>query len=356
MERHTDHNNVSPTLSALKTACADKPIWLVLDSRQIGGIENHVFTLAEALQKQGCQPTVVLMDDYGSSPNINRLKRLSIPYHICHGSRDFIRYMRQQRPALLHSHGYKAGIICRIFGRLSGIRVISTYHSGDMGTGRLRFYTTVDLLTACLAPRIAVSQSIAQRLYKPVAVIPNFVDLPAQLNINQHTRIGFVGRLSHEKGPDIFCQLAKEHPYAEFHLYGDGPMHTALQAEYHDQVIFHGFCADMTQVWPDIDLLCITSRAEGLPLAALEALAHGIPVCTFNIGGLGDLIQNNHNGWLISAQNSQQMNQAITHWLGLGDSERIRIQQQARASIAKQYTPEAAVPHIMTQYLSALSA
>ncbi|MGL5006707.1 MAG: glycosyltransferase family 4 protein [Plesiomonas sp.] len=355
MEQHIDNVNTATMLSKLNIACTHNSLWLVLDSRQIGGIENHVFTLAEALQKQGLHPTVVLMDDYGSSPNINRLKRLNIPYYICHGSRDFIRNMRKNRPALLHSHGYKAGIICRVFGYLSGIKVISTYHSGDIGTGRLRFYTMLDLLTAYLAPRIAVSQSIAQRLYKPVTVIPNFVNMPTKLNINQHTRIGFVGRLSYEKGPDIFCQLAKDHPYAEFHLYGDGPMRTELQAQYDDQVIFHGFCTDMAQIWPDIDLLCITSRAEGLPLAALEALAHGIPVCTFNIGGLGDLIRDNYNGWLIPAENIPKMNQAIAHWLTLDDTTRTQLQQCAQELIANQYTPEAVVPQIIAQYALALS-
>lgn len=331
-------------------------IWLVMDSRSIGGIENHVFILADELRRHGLNAVVVLMADYGSSPNINRMKRLNIPYRLCQNTQDFLRQLKAHPPLLLHSHGYKAGIICRLLGRWYGCKVVSTFHSGDLGRGRVRWYSLIDLATAFLGRRIAVSRAIARRLPPPVTVIANFVSLPPRAAVQPKPafRVGFVGRLSHEKGPDLFCSLAALHPRAEFHVYGDGPMRSALEADYLGHVEFHGFCADMSEVWPQIDLLCITSRAEGLPLAALEAMANGIPVCSFAIGGLGDLITHGDNGWLLPAGDLNAMSQALHEWQQLTTAEYRRRQQCARETIRQHYTPETALPQIIAVYQRAL--
>ncbi len=99
----------------------------------------------------------------------------------------------------------------------------------------------------------------------------NFVSIA-----NQHCRykqIAFVGRLSHEKGADRFIDIARHIPDIEFSIYGDGPEKPRLIENAPANVIFHGHQNDMDAVWCNISALVISSRYEGLPMAALEAMA-----------------------------------------------------------------------------------
>ena len=70
-----------------------------------------------------------------------------------------------------------------------------------------------------------------------------------------------------------------------------------------DNVELAGHVTSMIPHWPKISLLCITSREEGLPLVAIEALVRGIPVISFDIGGISSVVVNDLSGWLIAPFN-----------------------------------------------------
>lgn len=202
---------------------------------------------------------------------------------MCQNSRDFVRRLaRQPASVLIHTHGYKAGVLGRLTAWFTGKSVVSTFHSGDDGEGVLKFYSWLDRTTARFAKCIAVSEPIARKLPVPSTVISNFVPMPATPASVTGNRIAFVGRLA-GKGAGGILPAGRLLPGGAFHLYGDGPMKSALLQQYGDRVQLHGF-KNMANEWHNIDLLCITSRFEGLPLVALEAMAHGIPVCTFAVG------------------------------------------------------------------------
>ena len=253
-----------------------RSVWLLIDSQGIGGIETHVLQLARALCDFEIDVEIVLMNDYGPHQLLFHSSRT--PIRQLQGVRDLGIALRRDRPSLVHTHGYKAGIVGRLVCRWNRVPVVSTFHSGDRGRGKLRFYTMLDELTAGLAPSIAVSGEIGNRLFARATVIPNFVAISQVRAAPKRERkiVAFVGRLSEEKGPEIFCRFADRLPSLEFHVFGDGPMRRELEAS-SNRPVFKGLVADMNLVWPNIDLLCITSRTEGLPLVALEAMSRGIP-------------------------------------------------------------------------------
>jgi glycosyltransferase involved in cell wall biosynthesis len=330
-------------------------IWLLLDSRGVGGIETHVRHLGSDLRRRGLAVRVVMMADYGPHPFDATLEADGIACSKLRGGMgSLVRALRSARPALVHTHGYKAGIVGRIAAKITSTPVVSTFHSGDAGTGYVRLYTWLDLLTAGLSENIAVSAPIADGLSARRTVIPNFIPLGNRPKICGGQSIAFVGRLSAEKGPDQFLEIAKRIPNQAFEVFGDGPLSDELRAAAPPNVHFHGMVDGMDSHWSNIGLLCITSRKEGLPLVALEAMNAGVPVAAFDLGGLASLIETKWDGWLAPADDLETLTHHVVRWSALPASERMTIADRAREKIRTHYTDDAVVPQILKVYARAL--
>lgn len=330
-----------------------KQITLLLDSRSFGGIETHVGSLALALRRRGLEAQVVFLKDYGPHPLEVKLIDNNITYHKCSSFMRLVAHMSKKRPAVLHTHGYKAGIIGRIVARILSVPVVSTYHSGDPGMGRVWLYNRIDQWTAGLAKAISVSADISNSLPIPSALISSFVEIRPQSRSFLGNRIAFVGRLSYEKGPDLFCQIASRFPAGATEIFGDGPMRAELEERYGHHIKFHGSVTSMDGYWSDIDLLCMTSRQEGMPLAALEAMSRGLPVAAFNVGGLGDLINHNVNGFLAEPEELSEMTTILSEFRNAPQSFRQDMSVDAINTIARSYPEKTLLDGILDVYRDA---
>jgi glycosyltransferase involved in cell wall biosynthesis len=301
----------------LATARDQDRICLLIDSSAIGGIERHAATLARGLRRLGFDARILLLANHGNNPWLTQLGEAGIPYDTLGGRiADLLSFLRQRDTALLHTHGYKAGILGRIAAWVMGVPVVSTFHAGEAGAFPVSLYQRADQWSSFLATRVCVSTQIAQRLPFSSAVISNFVEIPASVPAAPLPAvIGFVGRLSPEKGPEVFCKLStRNSSQVEWHIYGDGPMRADLQNLYGKRIVFHGVVTDTSQVWRKLGLLVISSYAEGLPMVALEALAAGIPVAAASVGALPDIISHGKNGWLFEAGDVEALNRIVDEW------------------------------------------
>ncbi|MBN2058482.1 MAG: glycosyltransferase family 4 protein [Candidatus Saganbacteria bacterium] len=161
-----------------------------------------------------------------------------------------------------------------------------------------KFVCVSDYLVAALKIE-GVAPSLIELIYNGVPVCDALSRPPGQ-----KFRVGFIGRLSYEKGIDIYLEIAQKYQdrqdLAEFHVFGDGPMAGLVrQAEqqFPGLVIYHGFVKDVLRQH-DLDLVIMPSRDEGLPYTALECMAYGIPLLAASAGGLPDLIKDGENGLL----------------------------------------------------------
>ncbi|KLV02642.1 glycosyl transferase family 1 [Photobacterium aquae] len=118
--------------------------------------------------------------------------------------------------------------------------------------------------------------------------------------------IGCAGRLVPEKGIDTLLEALVALP-ENYHVViaGHGPErseleHLAQQLRLSERVHWLGNCDNMLNFYRAIDLLCMPSRQEGLPLVLLEAQACGKPVIASDVGAIPDLICP-HSGRLIPA-------------------------------------------------------
>lgn len=332
-------------------------IWQFIDSSSVGGAERHIATVSASLVRYGADVTVVLYQKHGDNPWLQQLAAENLKSRVLAGGfGDLMQALKAQRPALVHTHGYKAGILGRIAARLNRIPVVSTYHSGERGPFPVGLYDFADDWSGILAERIAVSPAIQQRLPLSSRLIPSYVTAPPTPPTSQlPQRIAFIGRLSQEKAPDLFCAIARLRPDAgEWHVYGDGPMRAALEAEYGNIVRFHGVVTDLSSVWPTLGLVLMPSRFEGIPLVALEAGAHGVPVLAARVGGLSAIIDHGDTGWLFDAESVDQAGRLLGEWERLlNGHEQETFRRRCWQNVQDRYSERRWLPEILAVYRKA---
>ncbi|MGR5285351.1 glycosyltransferase family 4 protein [Vibrio maritimus] len=339
-------------------------IWLLLDSRSFGGIETHVLELAKGLLAHNYQVKVVFSNEYHPVPPLETaLNQCSIStmtlsreypnIHPLLRLKEAISRSEQhnQRPAVIHTHGYKGSLLARVtrlIGYTNSIRIVSSFHAGETPKGRVKLYDALDRFSAFLSEqRICVSRTIQSKLPYRSILVKNFVPKAPLVSLASRS-VAFVGRLSEEKGPDTFIEMATHFPGQDFHIYGSGPMETLLKEIAPPNVQFHGHQSNMNEVWQSVDLLLITSRYEGLPMAALEAMSRGIPVISFELGELPSVIDTGSNGWITSCP--EDMRDTLNNWFSLSDAKRSQIKYHAQQTIELNYSTDVVIPTMLGVY------
>ena len=120
-----------------------------VDSSRPGGIETHLAGLLPALRSAGVDAQLLFHADYGPHPLRDALSAEGLPHQtLSGGARGLTALLRRERPDVLHSHGYKAALHARLARLSGGPPVVSTMHSGDLGSGRVGLYNRLDAMTA----------------------------------------------------------------------------------------------------------------------------------------------------------------------------------------------------------------
>lgn len=146
-----------------------------------------------------------------------------------------------------------------------------------------------------------------------VSVIHNGIDPvpfddaePASLGVPQHALVfGFVGRLVDWKGvlelADAWRATAPRLPDAHLVIAGDGEMEGAMRSRLGDTERVHwlGFRSDVPAVMRALDVLVFPSWMEGFGLAAMEAMAAGIPVIAADAAALPEVVGHEREGLLV---------------------------------------------------------
>jgi glycosyltransferase involved in cell wall biosynthesis len=331
-------------------------IWHLIDSSTVGGAERHISILIKCLRKRGIDAAAVLYRNYGANRWLDQLTAEHVPFRVLDGSfTGLVRALARQRPRLLHVHGYKAGILGRLPARLLGIPVVTTFHSGERSHGRLGLYEHADEWSAFVGERISVSAAVQERLPYASTFIKNFVPDAAPPAVGALPRVvAFVGRLSPEKGPDLFCELAVQSgDDLSWHVYGDGPSRSDLQSHFGDVVAFHGVVPDLTEIWPSIGLVVMPSRFEGLPYAALEALSAGIPLLAARVGGLPSAVIEPATGWLFDPGDLAEAVRKLKVWLALGPAGQAAMRLRCWQHVKDTFSESSEMPRLLAVYRKA---
>jgi len=265
---------------------------------------------------------------------ITRFRQAGVDCHPCGSWAELLQHLRQRRSEqpLLNTHNFKGLLFGWAAATLLRLPLVITQHGFTPRSPKQRFYTWLSLQlcrttpvkrVVCVAESIAALHRQASVRSDKLDVIPNGLP-PAQplphRNDGQRWRVGYVGRLSSEKGPDLFLDamipLCQRHASLHAVMIGDGPERQALLKRITDaglpkRIELPGYQTDMNAWWSCLDALVISSRTEGTPMILLEAMQAGVPVVAFGVGGIPDVLQDRHNGLLATPTDSAELARQI---------------------------------------------
>ncbi|BBN81653.1 glycosyl transferase [Pseudoalteromonas sp. A25] len=315
---------------------------LFVDSAGFGGIESHIIELAKLLTRHHVQCSVLFYKDHNNQPYYKRLQSENIKFSFLSGSivSMLCALTKLKTNTIIHTHGYKAGVIAKLCCKLLAKPCISTYHAGETGLGKVKWYNKLDKWLSFLSYNFAVSRVIAAQIDK-ATVLDNFIVSPQPYSVRKNRsnvlKVGFVGRLSYEKGPDQFAQIANAFATDKrfsWHVFGDGPMKTELM-NMSPTLSLHGII-NSNEIWPQIDVLLVTSRQEGLPMAILEAMSNGVLVVSTDVGAISNVVVNRQTGYLIEDFSVVLFSEVLNQ---LGDNLNIDVlTSQARNLIKERFS------------------
>lgn len=166
-----------------------------------------------------------------------------------------------------------------------------------------------------------------------------------------------VGRLDSSKDPlllaEAFAELCRSAPNVRLILVGDGALRSETEARLtalgvRDRAHFPGLLppSAVAQYLNAADLFVLSSAYEGMPIAALEALGCGLPVCTTDVGDVGRAVTSGVNGEIAAERTPAAMARALVRCLERLDSYR---GEPAIAS-ARAFVPEKVLAPFYANY------
>jgi glycosyltransferase involved in cell wall biosynthesis len=317
--------------------------------------------------------------------------------------------VRAQRPAIIHTHtmtagglGRPAGVLYNLEARLRGwprARLVHTFHGhvfhGYFSPGVSRAMVLIERILARITDRIvAISDEIAHDLvdrYRvcsraSLEVVRLGLDFGWVERLDDHkgnirkrygipasaVTVALVGRMTRIKNHTLLLEALSRLQRRDLWtiVIGDGELRPEIEAAaaakgLSDRIIFTGWVRDQAKIYADIDVVCLTSRNEGTPVALIEAMAAGKPFVSTKVGGVPDLVFGGAtahplgfevfaNGVLVAPDDESALGAGLSY---LVDRPAVRAAMGAvgQAAVLKRFSKERLVEEIEAMYETLLA-
>lgn len=312
-----------------------------LSSEVRGGIEEHVLSLLTHLRRYGFQPYLAaprrLLDLMATELAAAGVVTVAVRQSsICdfRGAAPFVRLLRSERIGLVNSHLFTASLFASPLARVAGVPAVETFHLPEAWRaarrGLKRNFWIDRQVARCVNRYIAVSASSARHLTErkgipaaKVRTIPNGRDLARfcprsgeerraireRLGICGWPVVLVTGRLEPQKGHAFMLEAAailrRSFPSLKVLLAGSGSLRDELESrcavlQLSAVVSFLGYRGDPEVLLAAADVAVLPSLYEGMPLAAIEALAAGCPLVATDIEGTREVVEDGRSGVLVA--------------------------------------------------------
>ena len=263
-------------------------------------------------------------------------------------------------PMYVHTHHIGPLVYGGIAARLAGVKnIIHTEHDAwHLADNKARLLQK--LVIALVRPiYVADAKFVAQQVHhlmpplNPI-VITNGIDTnkfkPSKINKRQllkqaklPTELRFIGcaaRLETVKAHDVLIKALHNLPSdIALLIAGTGSLEQQLKAlviklNLQQRVFFLGHVNDMTTFYPLLDVFCLSSNNEGLPLSPLEAQACGVPAVLTDVGGCKEAVCS-ETGIIVEPNNPTLLAQALLRSLNQQTNQSPRVFVEKKRSINK---------------------
>lgn len=373
-----------------------------------GSARNTMLTVME-LDRAQFDPVVITgsaesCDAQGgpaaTEENLRGLEKESIRYHVLpslvrpiHPWKDLLalwrlsRLLRQERPAIVHTHTSKAGVLGRLAARAAAVPTVVHTPHGHVFYGHFgRLWSWVFLQLERALSRVTdwlIGLTEAERrdhLERGVGSPERFAVIPSGIDLERFRRareprvgpellgcppgsivVGSIGWLTNVKGHRVLVDAAaavkRACPALHVVLIGSGDQREALERQARelgisDAVHLLGHREDVERCLAGFDCFVLPSFNEGMGRALVEAMASGLPVIASRVGGIPALIDDGINGLLVPAGDSGALAHAIS--LVIRDPERaVQLGRRAKAGIGSTFGIQAMVHAVEAVYREA---
>jgi len=361
----------------------------------IGGTRRHLVDLARGQQQAGLEVHVAAaslrvadferdlegLERAGIGVTRIPMLRAVAPLADRRHAAELRALLRRLRPAIVHTHSSKAGVLGRWASLREGIGArVHTPHTfaflfaGMFGPGKRALYRGVERWLAQRTQRlIAVSQDEA-RTIRAAGVVPaerlrvveNGLDAAPLRAARALPRgeLGFradapllltAGLLNLAKGQDLLLEAlaAPGLERVQLALAGEGELRPALEARARslgDRVRLLGFRADMPALLATCDAYVLPSRWEGLPYVLLEAMAAARPFVATPVDGARELALRSGCGRIAGAISAAALAAELRALVALPAAELERMGSAGRACVEQHYTLERMVEGTLAVY------
>jgi glycosyltransferase involved in cell wall biosynthesis len=350
----------------------------VVGNSVVGGTERHVLDLVTGLRDAGYDVAVVCPRP---GPLPDALAVAGVPVHLIEfvhprpgdeyafdprAAARLERLIRELRPAVVHSHLYRAHLHATIAGAEAGVPALLT-------TAHTLVVRSADawLTRATQVHTIACSDHVAQRLRKAgipagrITVVRNGIggDHLAPVPAGNRAGILAVARLSPEKGLDVLLHAARivagHQSSVTFAIAGAGPQERWLrrlrdQLDLGRTVRFLGERHDVATLLRSAAIFASPSTREAGPLAVLEAMAAGTAVAAAAAGGTPEAVTDGATGLLAEPGNPRSLAAALLR-LQASPSLRARLGSAARQAVLRGHTLDQQIRRTRQVYEQMLS-
>ncbi|MEU5877477.1 glycosyltransferase [Spirillospora sp. NPDC047279] len=286
--------------------------------------------------------------------------------------RTLTRVLAEGRYDVVHTHSAKGGVIGRVAAARAGVpRIVHTWHGFPFNEfqswGRRRVYIGLERIAAkhtdaflaigsetiTTALRLGLATPERIRLSWPAVDTTAYTTVPGsraqarrRLDLPLGVKVvGSVGRLTFQKGPEIFVRALAELPDDVFGLWvGGGPMAGELarltaRLGVQERMRWLGYRDDVADVLPAFDVMAMASRWEGLPCVLVEAISAGVPLVATAVPSNQDLVLAGETGLLVPPQDHRQFARAVGHLLD-DPAAASRMAERARDRVGGWFSPE----------------
>ena len=291
-------------------------ILFIIPTLELGGAEKQQINILNCIDTSKFDVFLIILKN--KTQLIEQIKNENIDIIIFNFKSFFdikeyvklIKIIKQISPDIIHTQMYNANLLSRFLKIIfPNTKIINHIH------GMSKWMNNIKLLIEKLTSRyvdlfIVVSDSSCKLRIKreqypkdKIVVLYNSVDLN-ECNQKEKTNeiiIGMASRLiplKNIKGAMYLCsELIKKGLKIKLVIAGDGPekenliLH-AKELGIRDKVNFLGFCKNMKTFYEQIDVFCISSFTEDLPLSVIEAMYCGKPIIASNVGEIPNLLSN----------------------------------------------------------------
>ena len=360
----------------------------------IGGMENHIRTLAEAQVRAGHRVTVLVVNqgrrtvrEEAAGVQVIRAGRLG---HVSSAplSLALPALLRRQAPHVTHLHApYPVGEAAWL--AVGRSPMVLTYQSDIVRQrflGRLwapglrRVLGRADRVLAT-SPAYVASSPFLRRVAERVTVVPLGIDTARFAAVNTAavnttagragragrdltSRLVFVGRLRYYKGLHVLVDALALLPATRLCVVGRGPMGEALRARARaagvaDRIDWLGDVDDealpATLAAADVFVLPSTARSEAFGLAMVEAMAAGLPVVSTELGtGTSWVNQDGVTGRVVPPGDAPALAGAIRELLADAEARR-RMGEAARRRAVAEFDAERMIARVESVYREVVS-